>query len=66
MEYVNDFFEVGLLKWYEAAYSGISPDGIAWVQVPGEAHECLEDQLTCFEIKTRVADGTIEKAEKAC
>ena len=65
MDFVEEFYEVGLLKWKEAQNIGVSPDGIAWVKIPGPANEDDEQQLVCVEIKTRVSDNTILKAESA-
>jgi len=65
MDFVKNFYDVGLLKWDKAENVGVSPDGVAWVKIPGEAHTGLEKQLACVEIKTRVSANTIMKAENA-
>ena len=65
MDFVDSFYEVGLLKWDEAENVGVSPDGIALVKIPGDEHASLPKQLVSVEIKTRVNDNTIAKAEEA-
>lgn len=65
MDFVLQFYEVGLLTWDEANYIAVSPDGIAWVKVPGDEHQDQEKQLAVVEIKTRTKPKTIAKAEKA-
>lgn len=65
MDFVLQFYEVGLLTWGKANYIAVSPDGIAWVKVPGDEHQDQEKQLAIVEIKTRTKPKTISKAEKA-
>ena len=63
MDYVDEFYEVGLLQMKEHPTIGVSPDGIAWVVIPGDEFEDEEMQLACVEIKTRVKPRTIFQAE---
>ena len=65
MDFVENFYDVELLKWGKAENVGVSPDGIAWIKVPGEDHMGLEKQLYCAETKTRVSNNTISNAEKS-
>ena len=62
-DYVVAFFKVGLLQMKDHPAIGVSPDGIAWVLVPGDEYDEQEKQLACVEIKTRVKPKTIFQAE---
>ena len=42
---------------------GVSPDGIAWVIIPGDEFKEDGQTLVCVEIKTRVSARTIFQAE---
>ena len=53
-DWVLDFYNVGLLEWKEAPYIGVSPDGIARINIESEVFTESEPQLACVEIKTRV------------
>ena len=65
MSFVVSFFEVGLLKWDQSENIGVSPDGVALVNIPGSEHLNLEPHVTMVEIKTRVSKTTILKTENA-
>ena len=63
MEYVVECYEVGRLQMKNYPTIGVSPDGVAWVVIPGDEFEDEEMQLACVEIKTRVKPRTIFQAE---
>ena len=54
-----------MLKYDKVVNIGVSPHGIADVKIPGEKHSELPVQTAIVEIKTRVSENTIMKAEKA-
>lgn len=59
---IHCFYECGLLEWREAAYIGVSPDGVVLFS-PRNTAKARE--LACVEIKTRSSPNTIAKAEEA-
>ena len=63
VDYVIEFYEVGLLQMKDHPTIGVSPDGVARVFVPGDEFQDQEMQLVCVEIKTRVKARTIFQAE---
>ena len=72
--WVLEFYEVGLLEWKEASFIGVSPDGIARINVPAndadiESSNSDGDETALHyasvEMKTRSSPNTIEKAQKA-
>ena len=63
MDYVVEFYEVGLLQMRDHPTISVSLDGIAWVLIPGDEFENKEMVLVCVEIKTRVKPRTIFQAE---
>ena len=63
MDNVVEFYEVGLLQMKDHPTIGVSPDGVAWVFVPGDEFQDQEMQLVCVEIITRVKARTIFQAE---
>ena len=65
LDFVVEFYEVGLLRWDKCKNIGVSPDGIALVKIPSDSLSNLTAQLAAVEIKTRVSDNTITKAENA-
>ena len=65
LDFVVEFYEVGLLMWDKCKNIGILPDGIALVKIPSESLSNLTAQLAAVEIKTRVSDNTITKTENA-
>ena len=58
MDYVQQFFDVGLLQSKVYPYLAVSLDGVALI------HFKENEVYACVEIKTRVSKKTIEKAEK--
>ena len=58
--FVLDLFEVGLLRDKNEPSIGVSPDGVALIE------DDKQDRIyACVEIKTRVAESTINIAEIA-
>ncbi|KAG7366646.1 hypothetical protein IV203_029316 [Nitzschia inconspicua] len=58
---MKGIFEVGLLRWNRNHAIGVSPDAICHLVVQDNP----DPVLCCLEIKTRVAESTIVKAELA-
>ncbi|KAG7337866.1 hypothetical protein IV203_025941 [Nitzschia inconspicua] len=58
---MKGIFEVGLLRWNRNHAIGVSPDAICRLVVKDNP----DPVLCCLEIKTRVAESTIVKAELA-
>ena len=59
-EFVVDFHEVGLLQSQQFPYLGVSPDGVAIISTAN-----ITNKVACVEIKTRVGEDSIGKANKA-
>ncbi|KAG7339275.1 hypothetical protein IV203_024002 [Nitzschia inconspicua] len=58
---MKGIFEVGLLRWNRNHAIGVSPDAICRLVV----EDAPDPVLCCLEIKTRVSESTIAKAELA-
>ena len=57
--FMKSFYNVGLLAQQAHEFIGVSPDGVAQIQLPED-----EQVVTaCVEIKTRTTDNTILQAE---
>ena len=58
-DFVVAFFEVGLLQFTNIPYLAVSPDGVAIIKLQDGTEE-----TACMEIKTRVAEMTINKVRE--
>ena len=59
LHYITEFYDVGLMQCIKHPFLGVSPDGVAKIDINGVEY------YACVEIKTRVAEGTIDDAEEA-
>ncbi|KAG7370539.1 hypothetical protein IV203_019109 [Nitzschia inconspicua] len=60
-EFIKAIYDVGLIRCRKNHAIAVSPDGICVLSLEG----VQEPVLACLEIKTRVADATIDGAEVA-